>query len=166
MKYLGTKNIVGITGINKTFNLAGLAVTHVIVEDEGLLAKMPQSHGGCTPFGIAATIAAYTEGDAWVDELNEYLDDVIDYAIDRFHKELPKIRVWRPEGTYILWLDFQDFGLSEDELNQKLAGEAHLGFSDGAGLEADEGEMYRRMCITCPKSVVKEAIDRMVRVLG
>ncbi len=165
MKVLGTKNIVTVTGINKTFNLAGLAVTNVIIEDNEIREKIGRNSNHCTPFGYAACIAAYNQGDDWVDELNDYLDDTIDYAIERIHNELPKAKVWKPEGTYILWIDFAGYGLTEDELNDKLAKQAHLAMSNGEGMDEDEGEMFRRMCITMPKSMVKEGIDRMVKVL-
>lgn len=163
MKVAGPKGIITVTGINKTFNLAGLAVTNTIIEDEEINARMGESRNNSTPFGYAACIASYTKGDQWVDELNDYLDDVIDYAVERFHKEMPKVKVWKPEGTYILWLDFSGYGLSNEQLNEKIAGQCHIGMSDGAGMETFEGEQYRRMCITCPKADVREGIDRLVR---
>ena len=72
----------------------------------------------------------------------------------------------RPEGTYILWLDFTDCGLTSEELSKKIAGEAHISMSDGAGMEPPEETIFRRWCCTAPKSVLKEGIDRLVKVLG
>ena len=100
-----------------------------------------------------------------MDQLNDYLDDTIDYVVDRIHNELPKVKVRRPEGTYILWLDFTDLGLTSDELDERIAGKAHIGLTNGAGMEPPAGTVFRRFCVTSPKSVVKEAIDRMVAVL-
>ena len=165
MNVLGPEGIVMVTGINKTFNTAGLAVTNTIIKDEAIKEKYGQMRGGLTPFGITAGITVYTQGDQWVDELNEYLDDCINYVVDRFHKELPKIKVWKPEGTYILWLDCTGLGLTSEELDAKIAGEAHIGFSNGAGMETPEGTIFRRFCVTSPKSVLKEAMDRLVKVL-
>ncbi len=166
IKQEGPEGIIMITGINKTFNLAGLAVTNVIIQDPAIKEKMGNVRNVISPFGVAACIAAYTECDQWVDELNAYLDDCIDYVVGRFHKELPKVKVTRPEGTYILWLDFTACGLTNEELHQKIAGEAHIGFSDGAGMEPPEGTLYRRFCVTSRKEVLKEAMDRLVKVLG
>ena len=163
---VGPEGIVMITGINKTFNLAGLAVTNVIIQDPVLREKMGGHFGMVSPFGIRACITAYNECDQWVDELNEYLDDCIDYVVDRFHNELPKVKVWKPEGTYILWLDFTDCGFTNEELNQRIAGQAHIGLSDGAGLEPPAGTIFRRLCVTSPKSILKEAMDRLVKVLS
>ncbi len=165
IKVAGPEGIVMITGINKTFNLAGLAVTNVIIQDEALREKMGPARPMLSPFGITACIAAYTQCDDWVDELNEYLDEEIDYVVNRFHEELPKVKVWKPEGTYILWLDFTDCGYTNDELNQRIAGQAHIGLSDGAGLEPPAGTLFRRFCVTSPKSVIKEAMDRLVACL-
>ena len=165
INYVGPEGIVMITGVNKTFNTAGLAITNTIVQDEKLREKLGPAGFGMSPFSIAACIAAYTKGDDWLDALNDYIDDVMDYAVERFHKEMPRLKVWKPEGTYILWLDFTGYGLTSDELDEKLAKTAHIGMSNGAGMEAPEGTVFRRMCITSPKSVIKEAIDRMVKVM-
>jgi len=166
MKVLGSKNVIAVTGINKTFNLAGLAVTNTIIENEDLLAKFSNHRNFTTPFGMAACISAYTKGDDWVDALNDYLDETIDYVVDRLHKELPKIKVWKPEGTYILWMDFSAYNLTSEELDEKILNQANISFSDGKGLECADNELYRRMCVTSPKSVCKEVIDRLVKVLG
>ena len=161
----GPEGIIMITGINKTFNLAGLAVTNTIIQDPELRERWGRPMSMVSPFGIRACIAAYTECDDWVDELNDYLDDNIDYVIERFHNELPKVKVWKPEGTYILWLDFTDCGFTNDELNERIAGRAHIALSDGAGLEPPEGTLFRRLCVPSPRSMLKEAMDRLVEVL-
>lgn len=162
---VGPEGIVMITGLGKTFNLAGLSITNMIIQDEKLLAKMGPNRGMISPFSTAACIAAYTQCDEWVDQLNDYLDESIDYVVNRFHNELPGVKVWRPEGTYILWLDFTDFGLSNEELDERIAGQVHLGLSDGKGLEPPEGTIFRRFCVTSPKSVLAEAMDRLVACL-
>lgn len=161
---VGPEGIIMVTGVNKTFNTAGLAITNVIIQDEKLKGKLPGGHG-MSPFSIAAGIAAYTKGDEWVDELNEYLDSSIDYVVDRLHKELPKLKVCKPEGTYILWLDFTDVGYTSEELDRRIGSIAHMSMSDGSGMEAPEGTIFRRFCVTAPKSVLKEAVDRLVSCL-
>ncbi|MBQ4253972.1 MAG: aminotransferase class I/II-fold pyridoxal phosphate-dependent enzyme [Erysipelotrichaceae bacterium] len=161
---VGPEGIVMVTGVNKTFNTAGLAITNVICQDPKIREKLKPSFG-MSPFSIAACIAAYTKGDEWVDELNEYLDECLDYVVDRFHKELPKVKVWKPEGTYILWIDFTSLGYSNEELNQRIAGTAHISMSDGAGMEPPAGTLFRRFCVTAPKSVLAQVMDRLVSVL-
>ncbi|MBQ1524250.1 MAG: aminotransferase class I/II-fold pyridoxal phosphate-dependent enzyme [Firmicutes bacterium] len=163
MKVLGPEKLVTITGVNKTFNLAGLAMTNVVIEDEELKAKLGPSRNSASPFGIAAVIAAYTQCDDWVDALNEYLDKLIDHIIGRLHAELPEIKVRKPDGTYVLWLDFSGFGLTDDQVNERLQLRAHLAMSDGRTMDTFPGEQYRRWCATCPISVADEAIDRLVK---
>ena len=162
---VGTEGIVMITGLGKTFNLAGMSITNMIIWDEELRNKMGESHGMLSPFTIAACIAAYTKCDQWVDELNAYLDDCINYVVDRFNAELPKVKVFRPEGTYILWLDFTDCGFTSEELTKRIAGQAHIGLTDGEGMEPAPGTVFRRFCVTSPKSVLKEAMDRLVECM-
>jgi len=162
---VGPEGIVMITGLGKTFNLAGLAITNVIIKDEELRKKFGGPDGMLSPFSIAACIAAYTRCDEWVEQLNDYIDDCLTYVVDRFHNELPKVKVWKPEGTYILWLDFTDCGFTSQELDERIAGKAHIGFNDGAGMEPAEGAIFRRMCVTSPKSELIKAMDRLVEVL-
>lgn len=162
---VGPEGIVMITGLGKTFNLAGLGITNMIIQDEALRKKMGGFESLISPFSIAAVIAAYTKCDEWVDQLNAYLDEVIEYVVDRFHKELPKVKVRKPEGTYILWLDFTDCGLTSEELDQRIAEQAHIALTDGAGMEPPKGTIFRRFCAVSTKSVMKEAMDRLVACL-
>ena len=163
---VGPEGIVMITGLGKTFNLAGLEITNIIVKDEELRKKLGHVGGMLSPFSVAACIAAYTKCDQWVEQLNDYLDASIDYVVDRFHKELPKVKVCRPEGTYILWLDFTDCGYTSEELDERICGRAHVAFTNGAGMEVPEGTIFRRMCCTSPMSELVKAMDRLVEVLA
>jgi cystathionine beta-lyase len=163
MKVLGPQGVITTTAINKTFNLAGLGVTNTVICDPYLKAKFVDRKWGMNPFCVAAVEAAYTKGGAWVDQLNEYSDKLSDYTLDRIHKELPKVKVWKPEGTYVLWLDFSAYGLSDEELDAKFA-EAKVLVGGGSQFDAKEGNQYRRMILACPKSVVKEVLDRLAKV--
>ncbi|MBQ3223429.1 MAG: aminotransferase class I/II-fold pyridoxal phosphate-dependent enzyme [Clostridia bacterium] len=162
---VGPEGLVMITGLGKTFNLAGMSITNMFIWDEELRNKMGENHSMISPFSIAACIAAYTKCDQWVDELNAYIDDLVDYVVDRIHNELPKVKVWRPEGTYILWLDFTDCGMTSEEVSKRIAGQAHIGLSDGEGMEPPKGTIFRRFCVTSPKSVIVEALDRLVECM-
>ena len=159
---VGPEGIVMVTGLGKTFNLAGLSITNIIIQDPVLREKMGNPRSMLSPFSIAACIAAYTQCDEWVDALNAYLDDTIDYVVTRLHNELPQVKVCQPEGTYILWLDFSDCGMTSEEVSRRIAGQAHLGLSDGKGMEPPAGTIFRRFCVTSPKSVIVEAVDRLI----
>ena len=79
---------------------------------------------------------------------------------------MPKLTVCKPEATYILWLDFTKYGLSSDEINARIGGQAHLALSDGAGMDTPKGTVFRRMCCTSPIAVMDEAIDRLVKAFA
>jgi cystathionine beta-lyase len=101
MSVVGTKGIIALTAINKTFNLAGLSMSSIIVCDDELKKAFENYFALPSPFGVAAGIAAYNEGGAWVDELNEYLDRNLDFA-DAFIKEhLPKAKRSFPLKTRV-----------------------------------------------------------------
>ena len=160
MKVLGTQGVISATAVNKTFNVAGLAMSNLIVEDPYLKAKFDGGFPMASPFGISAVIAAYTACDDWVDELNEYLDGIIDYALGRFAQDLPKVKVAKPEGTYVLWLDFSGYGLSDEALAERLTG-THIIIGDGQMFDAENPRQYRRICLTSPMAQVKELCDRL-----
>jgi len=167
MKVLGPKGVLAATAVNKTFNVAGLAMSNLIVEDPELLEKVRKSMVMATPFGISAVITAYTKCDQWVDELNEYLDSIIDYAVDRFHKDLPKAKVVRPEGTYILWVNFSGYGLTDEELQERIRS-THVMVGDGTGAVCDGPipKQYRRICLTAPMVQIVEMCDRLAKAFA
>lgn len=160
MKVLGAQGVISTIAVNKTFNLAGLSMTNAIIEDPYLRAKYKVGFPFASPFGISAVIAAYTQGGEWVDELNEYIDKIIDYFMERLTKDLPKAHAMKPEGTYILWVDFSGYGLSDEDLKAKIDA-AHIIIGNGTGFDAINGGQMWRFCLTSPLSQVKEVFDRL-----
>lgn len=160
MKVLGPQGVISATAVNKTFNVAGLGMSNLIIEDPYLMARFKKGFPMSNPFGVSAVIAAYTKCDEWVDELNEYLDKLIDYTMDRFAEDLPKVEVVKPEGTYVLWLDFSGYGLSDEELAKKFNA-THLVLQDGKFFDETRAGQYRRICLTSPMSQVVEMCDRL-----
>lgn len=162
MKVLGPKGVISATAVNKTFNLAGLAMSNLVVEDPELKEKMNKAWLA-SPFGIASVKGAYSEeSDEWVDQLNEYLDKCVRYTVDRFHKDLPSIKVEYPEATYVLWIDFAAYGLSEEELNDRIFNKAGILLGAGDWLDPLPGTQMRRMCVTSNMEVLEKAMDRFV----
>ena len=117
---MGEENVIVATAVNKTFNLAGLQMTNLIIKDKKLKKAFENDFLCPTPFGIKAVIAAYNLAEDWVDELNEYLDQSIDEVISYIHENLDKCVVCRPEGSYILWLDFSKYNLSDEIIREKI----------------------------------------------
>jgi cysteine-S-conjugate beta-lyase len=162
---VGPAGIVTCTAVNKTFNLAGLHATNVIIQDSGLKEKFVDSIGWimANPFTIAAVIAAYNEGEEWLEQLLDYLDRNIDWVLDFLKKRMPKVKCLRPEGTYIMWMDFRKYGLPAREIHKKIYIDANVVLEGGAMFDPDCGDGFERICIPSPRAVVQEAFERIAR---
>ncbi len=116
--------------------------------------------------GYEATKAAYTtEGEEWLNELLSYLNKNNETVRGFLANKLPKIKLIEPEGTYLLWLDFRELGLSVEELKSLLVNEAKLGFNSGEIFGRDAAG-FQRMNIACPSEIVEEALNRLERVFS
>lgn len=158
-------HIVTCTAINKTFNVAGLHATNVVISNEDLRNKFKKECGYemPSPFTIAAIIAAYNEGEEWLDQIIDYIDGNIDY-IDNFLKEnMPKVKVVKPEGTYIMWMDFRGYGLTPEEVKKRIYIDANVILESGA-MFGEEGTGYERICVPSPRPMIKEAMERIAKV--
>lgn len=164
LKACGNKaNAICLVGINKSFNMAGLSCSNAIVQDPGLFAEIMESYPMVipTPFAIAGHIAAYTEGDEWMDQVCEYIEGNIDWAIDFFRREMPKVKIAKPEGTYCLWMDFRAYGLSDAEVHKRIYEYANVLLQDGTVHDPVEGACFQRMCLPCARSVLETACRRI-----
>ncbi|MFI3251208.1 MAG: PatB family C-S lyase [Eubacteriales bacterium] len=159
------QNTVVVTGINKTFNLPGLQGSNLMFPTKEMQDQYLEKTGtmGINPFTLEATIAAYNQSEEWLDELRTVLDENMKIIEEYFQKEIPKIRFQVPEGTYLAWLDFTAFGLSEEELIKIIADDAHIAL-EGGKMFGEEG--YIRMNIACPTFVLAGALDRLQRVFA
>lgn len=159
-------NIILVNGANKTFNLMGLHCAYSIIPDEQLRAAFVRGYEPTWPtaFGAAAMIAAYNESEDWLDQLNDYLDDGLNAAVNFLHERMPKVKVHVPDGTYILWMDFSAYGLGVDGLLKKTNWEANVCVDLGISSDPEQGSQFLRMCLTNPKSQVMEALERIAAV--
>jgi cystathionine beta-lyase len=153
---------------SKTFNLAGLATSTAIIPNEGLrkiytdFVSNLEAHLG-NIFGKVATQAAMTNGDEWLAQLLDYVQGNIDYVSDFLTANLPKVKFHKPQATYMMWLDFNGYGFSEEDLWQKMTQEAQLGFNRGKDFGM-EGSGFFRINLACPRATVEEAMRRLKRV--
>ncbi|MFU1796802.1 MalY/PatB family protein [Paenibacillus azoreducens] len=153
------------TAPSKTFNIAGLNTSNIIIPDPDIRSAYQKTleiyHvGTISALGSAATQAAYTGGGEWLDELLNYLQGNIDYALDYITKHMPEIKAYRPEATYLLWLDFRELGMTKNELSDFLLTKAKLALNKGTAFGVG-GEGFMRMNIACPKDMVVEAMNRL-----
>ncbi|MDR2908528.1 MAG: pyridoxal phosphate-dependent aminotransferase [Oscillospiraceae bacterium] len=160
-------NIIMINGVNKSFNVAGLHCANVIIPDENLRGIFKSRFGEHlpSPFSVAALIAAYDESEDWLDALNKYLDDNIDFAMDFIKERMPGVKIRRPEGTYVLWLDFSGYGLSGEEIHRRIYDNARVLLQDGLVHDLRGGECFQRICIPVPRALLEEALTRIAAQL-
>ncbi len=164
------QNSITAHAASKTFNLAGMATSTVIIPNEKLRNKFvdfvhsTESDLG-NLFGKIATKAAMEKGDEWHSQLIDYIKGNIDFATDFIRKEMPKVMIHETEATYMIWLNFNGYGFTDEELNRKLVFEAGVGLNSGS-LFGKEGECCMRMNLACPRSVVEKALLQMRDVFG
>ena len=150
---------------SKTFNLAGLSTSFLIIENaelkkiyEKILEDVHVGSGNL--FGNIALETAYIHGAEWVDELNKYLYDNYLFVKSFLEAELPQIKVVEAEATYLLWMDFSLIGKEENELKDLLINKANLGFNHGS-MFGPGGNGFFRINIACPRSVIKKALNQL-----
>lgn len=158
------KNLIVCTGANKSFNLAGLQASHVVTTDPAFEDTLKKVTGGIypSPFTLQAVIAAYSsEGEDWLDQLRDYLDGNLKYAVDFLHEHMPKVKVIVPEGTYILWMDFSAYGLSDEEIKDRIQNKAAVFYEEGSIFDPDHGQGFVRLCLGTQRALVEKAMTRI-----
>ena len=159
------QNAVVCTAASKTFNLAGLSNSNIIIPNKNLRERfgkqlLQNAILGTNLFGRIATEAAYAHGADWLDQLLDYLSGTLDYMEAYFAKHIPQIRMIRPEGTYLVWLDCRALGMDAKSLPRFFLDRARVYLEPGA-IFGTEGEGFLRMNIATPRKLVKEALKRM-----
>lgn len=156
---------VTCTAPSKTFNLPGLQISNIFISNQKirkLFTEELKKTGYSQPnlMGIVACQAAYEKGSKWLDELIAYLTGNLELFREFVKKELSSVHLVEPEGTYLVWLDFSSFGLSDRELEQLLIHRAKLWLSPGPTFGAG-GEGFQRFNIACPRSVLQQGLNRL-----
>jgi cystathionine beta-lyase len=167
-KYLSDITIT-CTSPSKTFNLAGLQLANIFIENEGIrkaVYKEIRKTGYSNPntMGIISAQAAYEHGGEWLDELILYLSDNISKTKSLLAEKAPKLKVIEPEGTYLLWIDCKGLGLSDKKLDILIRNQAKL-WLDGGIMFGEEGKGFQRINIACPWSTLRKGLNRLTAFL-
>jgi cysteine-S-conjugate beta-lyase len=162
--------IITCVAPTKTFNLAGVQAAIMIASDKAVRAKLEQNalaHGQMTlsPFAAAAVKSAYTQGGPWLSELLEIISANMDYVITELEEALPGIKINKPHGTYLLWIDYRDTGLSEKVMMDKLLTIGRIALEPGSKY-GESGVGFLRMNVACPFSTVKDGVQRIITALS
>ncbi|MBM7662060.1 cystathionine beta-lyase [Bacillus mesophilus] len=160
-------HILTCTAINKTFNVAGLHCTNIIIPNPEYRRKFIDIMGFqlASPFTISALISVYNDGEEWLEQLLEYIDDTLDFVQQFLMKRMPKVKVRIPEGTYIMWLDFSSYGISPQEVHDRIYNQANVILEDGS-MFGEEGLHFQRICIPSPRQIIKEALERIEKAFS
>lgn len=155
---------------SKSFNIAGLQIANIICRDEEMRKRIDKAINinevcDVNPFGVLATIEAYTHGQPWLEELIDYLQRNYEYLVTFFNEYLPEFPVVKLEGTYLVWVDCRKTGLTSGELEEKLIREGEVWLNPGSMYGA-AGEGFMRINIACPRSRLIEGLKRVAKVLN
>lgn len=151
---------------SKAFNIAGLQIANIVAFDNDLRSRIDKAINinevcDVNPFGVAATIAAYNEGEEWLNQLVDYLYGNYEAMAEFCRRELPEFPITRLEGTYLVWMDCSSLGMPSDALEHALLDDARLWLNAGTMYGA-EGEGYMRWNIACPRSVMLDGLNRFL----
>ena len=160
---------VTATSPSKTFNLAGLQQSNIFIPNISLKRRFTEEinrtgYDEPTIFGIAAAQAVYENGDTWYESMKAYVEKNICFADEFVREHLPGVSMKKPEGTYLIWLDFSGTGMTTAELDDMIIQKAKLWLDSGA-IFGKAGEGFQRINSACPQSILREALERLEDVL-
>ena len=153
------------TAPSKTFNLAGLSLSNIFIPNRELKRqfKAELKAAGTGLMGVMGLVAcqtAYEKGEEWYYAMKSYVQANIEFTKQYVEENLPGVKMIDYEGTYLVWLDFRETGLGADELEDLIIHKAKL-WLDSGKIFGKNGEGFQRINVACPRSTVKEALDRM-----
>ena len=156
---------VTCTAPSKTFNLAGLQISNIFIPNETLreaFQKEIDRTGYDEPnaLGTVACEAAYRGGQEWLDQLRAYLLENLNFLRAYLQEKIPQIHLVEPEGTYLVWLDCSELGISGKELDQFIVEKAGL-WLDGGAMFGPSGADFQRVNIACPRATLELALDKL-----
>ena len=154
-----------LSSATKTFNIAGTKNSYAIIENPKLRVafqkrQLANNQHEISGLGYLATEAAYRYGEDWLTELKELIEKHINYVVDLFGKET-KIKVMKPQGTYLIWLDFSAYDISDEELRKLLRDEAKVILNRGLDF-GEEGAFHARLNVAMPTSILEEVCQRII----
>ena len=161
--------IIACTAPSKTFNLAGMQISNIVIPNKEYKAKFDFLLDDCfglmaAPLGISAMIAAYTHGEEWLDQVREYIDENIAYVHDFLQKNMPEVTMSDTQGTYLIWLDFRAYCNDEKKLEKLMHESAKVALDEGY-IFGDEGKGFERINMASPRSMIVECMERIHKAL-
>lgn len=160
------ENTITFIAPSKSFNIAGFCTAIAIIANaklrDGYCHQMNKIHvDNSNICGAVAMQAAYNECEEWLDQMMVYLEKNIDFTIDFLRRNIPSVKCHKPEATFLLWLDFREWGLTEEALKDFLINKAHLGMNCGS-MFGVQGTCFQRMNIGAPRATIERALNQLL----
>ena len=149
---------------SKTFNLAGLAFSNIIIRDAALRARFKERDklfGAVNPMSLTAAKAAYELGGAWHEALKEYLDGNFAFVKEFLTRELPEAVMYIPEATYLAWVDLSKCLPETTDLPDFFANKAGVLLEGGDSLFVGNAKGYVRLNLAMPRAIIQTGLERM-----
>ena len=158
-------NTVTFSSASKTFNMAGLASAYAIIPNPQVRQKFLDKTVGYmltdgNIFAFQTTVAAYEQGEEWLNQLLAYVQGNIDFLTQYIDQYLPKVKYLVPQASYLVFLDFRALGLSQKELVSFCTNKAHLALVDGS-VFGEEGKGFMRINLASPRSIIEKALEQL-----
>ena len=159
------QNSITCIAPSKTFNIPGLTTSVAIIPNPKLRLKFLKTInrigiGMSNIFGIVATEAAYTHGEPWLEELIKYLAGNVNYLLEYFNTNIPEIKVTKPQGTYLVWLDCRALNMDGKRLHRFMIKQGKIGLNNGLDF-GPGGEGFLRINVACPRATLEEGLKRI-----
>ncbi|MFW5754960.1 MAG: MalY/PatB family protein [Tangfeifania sp.] len=170
ISYEAANNSIVFMAPSKTFNVAGLSSSVAIIPNKTNFGRYERTlnvgHLGMgNIFGTVALEAAYSNGDGWLEQMMGYVWGNYLFLEKFIAENLPKVKVMKPEATYLIWLDFREYGMNDKELFQFTIDEAKVGLNNGAKFGTG-GDGWLRLNIGCPRSILEEGLQRLEKAFS
>ncbi|MBI9105602.1 MAG: PatB family C-S lyase [Spirochaetales bacterium] len=163
----GEDRIITCTAPSKTFNLAGMHTSHIIIKNEKYKERWNEvvGMGLLSPLSICAVQAAFDESEDWLEQVNDYIDGNIYYIQEFLSKHLPEAKYVPAEGTYLAWIDLEAYGTGGKDLDNRMVEGAKV-LLEGGTMFGSEGEYFQRINVACPRSILNECLVRVANTMN
>lgn len=162
---LAKETVVTCFSGSKSFNMAGMQSATVVFPKKEMKTTFDSWWNSLgihrnNAFSIVAMEVCYTNGEEWLEQLLEYLSGNFDYVVDYCEKNIPKIKTYAPDATYLMWLDCRELGLTNEELNKFMIEKAKIGLNSGTAFSPDL-QGYMRLNAACSRKLLEKAMNQL-----
>lgn len=162
-------NTITFMAPSKTFNIPGLYASVAIIPNDTIRERFNErlskwEMGGANTFSLAGFTAAYNHGEEWLDQALEYIEENINFAVNYINRNIDGVKTYKPDGTYLMWLDFNATGKTSKELENLLLNKGQVMLNNGE-MFGPGGEGFFRLNVGCPKAMLEDGLKRIKKAI-